>query len=359
MLKSVELINFESHKHTFVEFAPGINIISGSSDSGKSSLLRAVRWVICNSPSGLSVVSWWAMKKKKQVEDTRVILTLEDGTTVERIRGTINGYIVNGGLPLEAVGTTVPEEIKKLLPFTEINIQRQLDSPFLLADSAGDVARFFNRMVNLEDADFYQGAIEAKRRQNAQTIVKLQETITTLTKEIAELSWLDKAEPLAEKIGELEAHYETTDSDIRNIKFTIQGYCDLKKSLERCGIIERAEYLLGKIAKLQERRTPIAKEVSTITASIARYKSISAEQIDATLIERAEPLIRRITRLKEERDALRRAVASMTATRREYTALDASWETTVKEIRPLEREYSLVELCPYCGNKLNTEVPTF
>lgn len=359
MLKSIELFNFESHKHTFVEFAQGINIISGSSDSGKSSLLRAIRWVICNSPSGLSIISWWAIKKKKQTEDTRVILTLDDGTTIERIRGTVNGYVINGGLPLEAVGTTVPEEVRKLLPFTEINIQRQLDSPFLLADSAGDVARFFNRMVNLEDADFYQGAIEAKRRQNTQAITKLQETIADLTKEIAGLSWLDKAEPLAEKIEALEGKSEALDSDIRNIRLSVQGYHDLQKSLERCSIIERAEYLLNRIAKLQDRRTPIAKDISTISASIDRYRGISAEQIDSTLIDRAEPLIKRLTRLKEERSVLASGIKAMSETGAEHKSLDASWERTVKELRPLEREFSLIELCPYCGNKLGHDVPTF
>ena len=78
MIKSLELFNFQSHAHTLIEFSDGVNIISGTSDSGKSAILRALRWVIRNEPSGLGVVSWWVFKGKRQKEDCKVILTLDD-----------------------------------------------------------------------------------------------------------------------------------------------------------------------------------------------------------------------------------------------------------------------------------------
>ena len=46
MIERLELIDFESHKNTVVDFSQGLNIITGNSDAGKSSLLRALRLVL-------------------------------------------------------------------------------------------------------------------------------------------------------------------------------------------------------------------------------------------------------------------------------------------------------------------------
>ncbi len=52
MIKSAKLINFQSHIDSLLEFHSGVNSITGQSDSGKSSILRAINWVIHNKPSG-------------------------------------------------------------------------------------------------------------------------------------------------------------------------------------------------------------------------------------------------------------------------------------------------------------------
>ncbi|MCK9524299.1 MAG: AAA family ATPase, partial [Limnochordia bacterium] len=39
MIEKLTLKNFQSHKHSELEFAPGLNAIIGQSDSGKSALL--------------------------------------------------------------------------------------------------------------------------------------------------------------------------------------------------------------------------------------------------------------------------------------------------------------------------------
>ena len=42
MIKSVGIVNFQSHEETAIEFSPGLNVIAGGSDAGKSSILRAI-----------------------------------------------------------------------------------------------------------------------------------------------------------------------------------------------------------------------------------------------------------------------------------------------------------------------------
>lgn len=49
MIKRLELIDFESHKHTIIDdFSDGLNLIVGDSNSGKSSLLRALKLAAYN-----------------------------------------------------------------------------------------------------------------------------------------------------------------------------------------------------------------------------------------------------------------------------------------------------------------------
>ena len=58
MINSVVVRNFQIHKKTSIEFVSGVNIISGTSDNGKSSLIRAMRWVIENRPQGFYFKRW-------------------------------------------------------------------------------------------------------------------------------------------------------------------------------------------------------------------------------------------------------------------------------------------------------------
>jgi chromosome segregation ATPase len=48
MLKSLRIINFESHKDTTINFTDGFNVIIGQSDGGKSSIIRAIAAVCYN-----------------------------------------------------------------------------------------------------------------------------------------------------------------------------------------------------------------------------------------------------------------------------------------------------------------------
>ena len=49
-VRRITLENFQSHKHTEMEFGPELNVIVGPSDSGKSAIIRALKWVMYNEP---------------------------------------------------------------------------------------------------------------------------------------------------------------------------------------------------------------------------------------------------------------------------------------------------------------------
>jgi exonuclease SbcC len=49
-IKKVTLKNFQSYSDHTVEFTSGLNVLEGTSDSGKSAILRAISFVLHNSP---------------------------------------------------------------------------------------------------------------------------------------------------------------------------------------------------------------------------------------------------------------------------------------------------------------------
>jgi DNA repair exonuclease SbcCD ATPase subunit len=46
MILSLHLVNFETHKDSLIEFSPGMNVIRGSTDQGKSTIRRALTYVV-------------------------------------------------------------------------------------------------------------------------------------------------------------------------------------------------------------------------------------------------------------------------------------------------------------------------
>ena len=148
MITKLKLRDFQSHKRTELDFSVGVNVISGPSDSGKTAILRALRWAVFNKPSGDSFISHWS-------DSCAVKVYFEGGGYVERGRAKNENYYLwsEDDEKFTAIGTGVPEQIEKFLNLSQINFQGQLDAPFLLSDSPGGVARHLNSVANLDLID--------------------------------------------------------------------------------------------------------------------------------------------------------------------------------------------------------------
>lgn len=159
-LKSIKLINFQSHRDTLINLAGlgYLTVITGPSDSGKTAIIRALRWVCYNVPQGDGFIF--------NAEDKcTVSLVYEDGTMVERIRsrGGINRYIVNGQT-FEGFGTGVPLEVQKATGIRKLeigdqsfllNLSEQLDGPFLGKSVSGPArAKVLGKLAGTEEIDY-------------------------------------------------------------------------------------------------------------------------------------------------------------------------------------------------------------
>lgn len=154
--KKLVIENFQSHEYTEIDFSKGLNVFVGPSDSGKSAILRALRWVLFNQPRGTDYIRTGASQCK-------VSLMFDDGSEVIRVRnksGSINRYLLKlpdkaEPLVFEGFGNQVPPEIAQthqMLPVKldtkELYVQfgNQLESPFLLFESNQNKAKTIGRI---------------------------------------------------------------------------------------------------------------------------------------------------------------------------------------------------------------------
>ncbi|KYO65744.1 hypothetical protein ATZ99_13820 [Thermovenabulum gondwanense] len=157
---SLEIENFQSHKKTKIEFDDGMTVILGPTDQGKSSIIRALKWVLYNEPRGSDFISVGE-------NFCRVKLTLEDNTQIIREKGVNrNRYILikNGEeMVFEGFGNTIPQEIYKAhgIPKIKIdkdaisfaNLSEQLEGPFLLSENPATRARILGKLAGIHVLD--------------------------------------------------------------------------------------------------------------------------------------------------------------------------------------------------------------
>ena len=203
MIKSLSIQNFQSHENSTIEFSTGVNIIVGNSDSGKTAIIRALRWIIWNRPSGDAIRSNWG-------NGTSVKLVTEEGN-IFRSKDKHDTYIFTTNekksIEFKAFGTSVPEEINRFLNINEINVQSQLDAPFLLSETPGAVASHFNKVAKLDKIDTATQNINSWIRELTSDIKYEEGQEKSLQEEVKKFEYLEKFEIDIEVLEEQEKQF--------------------------------------------------------------------------------------------------------------------------------------------------------
>ena len=147
MITQVKIQNYESHKNTIVNLHPGLNIIVGESDKGKSGFFRAFNKCRTNRPLG------GGMKPLYWEGDGLVQITFDEGQSISWVQNKQGNFYQVGNSDLINAGTDVPEEIKAIFNMEEINCQTQIDRSFLMFETAGERGRILNKLAGLDKID--------------------------------------------------------------------------------------------------------------------------------------------------------------------------------------------------------------
>lgn len=185
MLESLTIQNFQKHEALKVEFSPTITTIIGSTDAGKSALLRALRWACLNQPQGDGF-------KKVGTEEVQCKIHADD-FVVRRTRSPSENLYELNGSRLKPGGSGVPEPIQKALNVGPINFQGQHDASFWFSLTAGEVSRELNTVVDLEIIDQSLSYVVKNTNSSKAAAEVHQKSLQEAKKRKSELEWVDGA----------------------------------------------------------------------------------------------------------------------------------------------------------------------
>jgi len=204
-LKSVRLINFQTHTDLTVNFTDNVNVISGLTGVGKSAIYKAILWAY-----GYSDISENDFRREG-TNETSVIIKLSSGFEVEKIRSnTLNRYILRKeeckDKIFDKIGKDAPEEIKKVLGIEEIEFEKiNLNINFASQDDLNFIfdskipasfnAKLFNKLTGNEILDSLfvnlnreNLNISKEVKRLDEQIIQQKENVENCTKQYEELS---------------------------------------------------------------------------------------------------------------------------------------------------------------------------
>lgn len=267
MIQSLELHNFQSHKHSKLEFADGVNVIIGGTDTGKTSIMRALRWLIRNRPSGDAFRSTWGGV-------TEVEIITNDDSIARWKEKTESGYGLDEQ-EFKAFGTEVPEEIVNALNINEINLQNQLDAPFLLSNSPGEVAQHFNRVAHLDQIDNGLRKIQQWIRTIEQNINSGEQQITQLEEELVGFAHLNMFEEDVEVLEGMQSQLTTKVHSKHKLAQLIDSLKEVTIKIAQESEIIKAEGALNNILEWIGNRTTKQHERELLNHTIQKVKQIT------------------------------------------------------------------------------------
>lgn len=340
MIKSIELKNIQSHENTRLDFDKGINVIVGSSNNGKSAILRGLYWVRYNRPLGIeNLCSHWALNDKGDLKSEMAVTVENDFGTVTRKRTkNDNQYIVNGKV-LDVVKSDVPADVEQTLCLSDTNIQKQLDEPFLLSKSSGEVAKYFNKVVRLDVIDRVLTNAETTRRKTQNDIKNVQAQIKDCEDKLQAFEWLDDVEKLIEKYERVSNRKNQIENDVMFLEKSFYEFCT-----EKCVDLEKQKKLVAEVEEWMRRSTELGEQVAQLAESIEEFESVK-EYPDFT---EQKKLITRIENWNE--DNLKKDISVLKEEIHNYGINEMHIKNSVADIKRLQEQ--LPDVCPLCGSPM-------
>jgi exonuclease SbcC len=404
VIRRIFLKNFQSHASTELEFSPNVNVIMGTSNSGKSAIIRAFRWCLTNKPKGFG----FRRHNIKNKEITSSAIMLEDGSSISRRRNatSTNEYLIikEDQTVLEAMRGIVPEEVSQLTNLTSLNIQSQFTPYFLIADTAGEVARTLNEYTGLEIIDKVlqaaNGAVSTAssmvnsldtqiQEQTAELadleyIVKLKDPVNTLQQKIdryqqkcahsdnllpmitaiqslitekSEASKIIKYKKKVERVAEKLNVAKERRSKITELWLWIQWFIEEEASLERAKkvIVQkdtalRLEKRLLEYNDIKKQRKNLTETVIELKEAVAQQKTLETGILKhKDTIKKCHTLLEQAKQQKAQLSKLSKYISDLSAGFNELTGAE-------KYVTSLTDKLSKVKVCPLCHQKLTKEL---
>lgn len=338
-MRSLRIQNFQAHADLEIEFDPHITTIVGPSDAGKSSVLRALKWVMMNEPRGAGFI-------RDGTKKASVTLEIEKGVFVTRTRGGDTNLYQLGDNDYKAFGNDVPIDIKEYLNVNHLNFQGQHDPPFWFTETAGEVSRQLNQIVDLGKIDSTLSAIDSIVRKTKMKVEILREQRENTKQRKNELKWVKGAHQELKKVETLNKTWKMKGlQSTRLDELVIQ----VKVHQDRAESATQSQVHGGMALKLGERWKALHKKLNSLEMSLETI---------AELEEKAsQPLPPPLTFLEKLAKQSREMTIKKTILETAVQNLMKGQESLCQNentLKKLEKRFQkeMGNRCPLCDNKI-------
>jgi exonuclease SbcC len=358
MISELTIQNFQSHKKSVLKFDEGVNVIVGNSDCGKTAIIRALKLIQTNRPSGSAFQSRWGGETVVQLQTTSdtVSLSLDDKRKNRE-------YDLNGTI-FKAFGTDVPEEIQQALNMNEINLQAQFDQPFLLTSTAGEVAAHFNRIAHIDQIDVATkkvsgwinniNSVLGHPEEKDRPATGLNKTLKELNETLESFPDMEKLEIDIEVLEEMSEKRQAKINRQSKLSSLINSIQDTEKEIETKSKILKLEKPVNNLFDLIEQQEEQQKQYDSLSTLVIRVQKTTSKIEEQQELLTYENTVNSILKLYEERETLveakirlNKAVSGLYNTKilLERERSNLSTQNTL-----FERE--MPDICPLCETNL-------
>ena len=350
MLQKIEIRNFQSHKATNMALGDRVNTIQGNSDCGKSAVMRALNWLIFN-PAGDYFVSDWAKSPTgKVIKEPCEVTVHVDGHVITRRRDKdFNGYILDGQT-FEATRNSVPQQVAAILGLGEVNIQRQLDPPFLLSMSAGDVSRYINSLVNLTRIDTWTAAANGRYKSLLKDVDRHGKEAEARQAEVDSYSWLPDLDRISARATELEGRKADVELEKGLVETSMCRHGILLSELGSIPDLDCLEKIMDNMSSLAERKFNLGIDGASLEDDINAHENRNRFIASMPDIDRLEAVVTQLGRMYLVRKNISDMVHSGMVQFEKYGELDTEYIYAMQEEQSARLELSTMA-CPLCGRK--------
>lgn len=338
MIERVRIQGFQTHRKIAVDLSHPVTAIVGPTDVGKSSILRAIRWVVTNRPGGDAFIGW-------DDEKASVWLDTTDGTVARlRTKKGDNRYALDKE-QYKSFSTGVPEPIELFLNISEVSFQGQHDAPFWFSLSPGEVSKQLNSIINLDIIDKALAKLNTDVRKCRARATDTQERINRISTELKNLPNINAIQHDLDELVEFKTAENANRAEVtalRNSIKYVQRYQHTKERAADANVAGRKVVKLGERLQKGRRATQSLKKL--INDIKATKKTVEVSSLD---ISEISEYYSEIETARSQADALEKLIQQIKATK-------AQVSDTKRRLKASKNKFTeeLGEVCLTCGKSL-------
>lgn len=233
--------NFQSHKYTEIDFHDGLNAIIGPSHSGKTAIIRALRFVLYNEPKGSNFIRHgenevmvrvyfsdgaYLERKRTRKSSGSYIIGYPDGQTRE-IKGFSNQSLVD----IWSIHQMPYIQLTKDLE-TCLNVNTQLEPHFLIGHSPSTRAMIIGHLTGVNHIDYAIKILNQSTTSTQQKIKMFKQEKEELHEELEQFSDIEEKERRLNQIKQCIEAIQEKQNKLDRIKKLVDIQQNIKQ-LER------------------------------------------------------------------------------------------------------------------------------